>query len=147
MMSCDISEVLILIWLLDAKSERRPSPAGVNINWHTKTQIVNNRSILTFWTLFHVQPTFRFINARRRIVQPMIDSSNRASKFFITVDYSLTARTNYKRLTLLKVSTSMAYQHHPEHMPGFGFPNSMDPRLPGKTKANLLVANLTSYND
>lgn len=47
-----------------------------------------------------------FINARRRIVQPMIDSSNRA------------------------MSTSMAYQHHPEHMPGF-FPNSMDPRLPG----------------
>jgi len=49
-----------------------------------------------------------FINARRRIVQPMIDSSNRA------------------------MSSSMAYQHHPAHpdMPGF-FPNSMDPRLPG----------------
>merc|ERR1711953_552865 len=49
-----------------------------------------------------------FINARRRIVQPMIDQSNRA------------------------MSSSMAYQHHPAHpdMPGF-FPNSMDPRLPG----------------
>lgn len=36
----------------------------------------------------------------------------------------------------------MAYQHHPEHMPGFGFPNSMDPRLPGRTKERWLVSNL-----
>ena len=97
----------------------------------------------------------RFINARRRIVQPMIDSSNRASKyiFFYNLIFLLLCRyhfrysinhnswsmkgQNFRNAIIIfnLVTSSMAYQHHPAHpdMPGF-FPNSMDPRLPGLFK-------------
>lgn len=54
----------------------------VSFIFSTKANIANKSMVVVFFkTYFLVFCSFRFINARRRIVQPMIDQSNRAGKW------------------------------------------------------------------
>ena len=67
------------LWLISqtapAVPVRQPGPAV--------SQLFKDNPFLTLlflFSLFHAHTWSRFINARRRIVQPMIDQSNRAGK-------------------------------------------------------------------
>lgn len=67
---------------------------------------------------------FRFINARRRIVQPMIDQSNRAGKYTLKCLFDFSSETSKKKRLNLK--QNVATRQENIIMEAFQIENSKD---------------------